>query len=311
MKKTLLMMQKFMRPAEVSVLERDFHVIKLWEQRDPEATIQENKDRIVALVSSLMPVRRELIQALPNLEIITNIAVGVDNIDLETAKERGIVVTNTPDVLTDDTADIALALVLSLSRRIVEADMYVRVGRWPQGALPLGTRLSGKTVGIVGLGRIGRAIAARLEAFGVEVVYHGRKSQEDQSYKYYADLKEMAGLSDFLIVSCAGGAGTKGLIDLKIMKALGSSGYLINVARGSVVDEGDLQIALVNRDIAGAGLDVFENEPNVPEALFKMDNVVLLPHIGSATIETRGEMGQLVIDNLLAHFNGDPLLTQV
>jgi len=236
--------------------------------------------------------------------------VGFDNIDVRAAHDRNIAVTNTPDVLTDDTADVALFLLLNCARRAVEADMFVRVGRWQSGAFPLSTSVSGKIVGIVGLGQIGSAIAKRAEAFNTKVFYHSR-TQKDVPYQYYSDLEEMAKDCDFLVLACAGGEETKGLIDLKILNALGSKGYLINIARGSVVNEEDLLIALRNRAIAGAGLDVFADEPNVPESMLSMDNVVLSPHVGSATLETRSKMGQLVVDNFLAHFDGKPLLTPV
>ncbi|GJL84674.1 MAG: D-isomer specific 2-hydroxyacid dehydrogenase [Micavibrio sp.] len=309
MKKTALIIQHFLLPAEMKVLEENFRVIRLWKERDPEATIQENKKNIVAVVSSLLPVSTTLIEALPNLEIIANMAVGVDNIPMDVARARGIAVTNTPDVLTDDTANVGLSLVLALARRIVEGDMYVRVGKWQNGPLPLGVSLTGKKAGIAGLGRIGKAVAKRLEAFDMDVVYHGRSKQEDQPYEYYEDLVEMAKAVDFLVLCCAGGPETENLVNYKVLEALGPKGFLVNIARGSVVNEEDLLIILRNQGIAGAGLDVFAAEPHVPEALLTMDNVVLLPHIGSATFETRTEMGQLVVRNLLAHFDGEPLLT--
>ncbi|MBL8637074.1 MAG: 2-hydroxyacid dehydrogenase, partial [Alphaproteobacteria bacterium] len=258
-----------------------------------------------------IPVTARILESLPNLEIVAQFGVGVDNIDLGAAKARGIAVTNTPDILTPDTADIALSLILCLMRRIVEADMYVRVGKWVSGAFSLSSSLSGKTVGIVGMGRIGQAIARRCLAFDMKIVYHGPRQKPDLTYPYFADLRQMAEASDVLVMACPGGAETKNLVTGKILKALGPKGYLVNIARGSVVNTEDLLIALRNRDIAGVGLDVYENEPNVPEALISMDNVVLLPHVGSATAETRSEMGRLVIANILAYFEGKPLLTAV
>jgi lactate dehydrogenase-like 2-hydroxyacid dehydrogenase len=177
--------------------------------------------------------------------------------------------------------------------------------------MPLGISLSGKRAGIIGLGRIGSAIAMRCRAFGMDVSYHGRNKKKDISYRYYNDLKVMAENCDFLILACTGGTETRHLVNADVLSALGPKGFLINICRGSVVDEAALQVALRNKSIAGAGLDVYENEPHVPEALFLMDNVVLLPHIGSATVETRTAMAKLVIENLLAHFNGDPLKTPV
>lgn len=313
MKRALLVMGNQILPAELATLQAEFDVIELWREQDPEAVLQDRRNDIVAIVSIYyMPVSRTLIEALPNLEIIAQFAVGTDNIDLAAAKARGIAVTNTPDVLTDDTADIALSLLLALSRRICESDMFVRVDKWRlNSAMPLGRTLSGKTAGIVGMGRIGQAIAKRCEAFGLKILYHGPRKKDDVSYRFEADLKAMAEQSDYLILACPGGAATRHLVHAPILEALGPEGYLINIARGSVIHEEDLVNALVNKTIAGAGLDVYAVEPNVPKELITMDNVVLLPHTGSATIETRGIMGGLVVANLLAHFRGDPLLTPV
>ena len=298
-------------PTGLEQLEADFKIIRLWQEDDPESVIHKHCNDIVAIISSYTrTVSRKLIEALPNLEIISNFAVGTDNIDLAAARERGVAVTNTPDILTGDTADTALALLLCLARRVVEGDAYVRVGKWLNGPMPLGVCLAGKTVGIVGLGRIGQAIADRATAFGMNVVYYGRQ-EKNVSFRFYPQLRDMAQDVDFLVLSCAGGCETKHIVDEAVLKALGPHGFLINVARGSVVDEEALLVALRNKDIAGAALDVYDNEPHVPEALFSMDNVVLLPHIGSATVETRGRMGQLVIDNILAYFNGEPLKTPV
>lgn len=311
-KKTILALGSLL-PAEMDALEGSFDLIRLWKEADPEAVLQAHKNDIVGILSAYngMPVTARILSSLPNLEIVAQFGVGVDNIDLQAAKSRGIFVTNTPDILTPDTADIALSLILCLLRRIVEADMYVRVGKWASGAFSLSSSLSGKTVGIVGMGRIGQAIARRCLAFDMKIVYHGPRQKSDLAYPYYADLLQMAQASDVLVMACPGGAETKNLITSKILKALGPKGFLVNIARGSVVNTEDLLIALRNRDIAGAGLDVYENEPNVPEALISMDNVVLLPHVGSATSETRSEMGCLVIANILAHFEGTPLLTPV
>lgn len=300
-------------PPEMDQLEAQFEVVRLYRESDPEKALQMVKNSVVAIVSThSTPVRRSLMEALPNLEIISQYAVGTDNIDLAAAASRGIVVSNTPDVLTDDTADIAVSLVLALSRRIVEADAFVRVGKWgSSGTMPLGTSPKGKMAGIVGLGRIGRAIAKRLVAFDVRVAYTGRAQKADVSYSYYPDIKALADASDYLILSCSGGPDTYQIVGAEVLKALGPRGYLVNVARGSVVDEEALLSALVNRQIAGAGLDVYAQEPTVPDAFKSMDNIVLLPHIGSATLETRTIMGEIVIANLQAHFAGRPLLTPV
>lgn len=311
-KQTILALQPLL-PDEMGVLDQHFEVIRLWECAKPDQVIHDNRGRICGVLSTYNSggVSARLIDVLPNLEIIAQFGVGYDNIDLEAAHRRNIYVTNTPDVLTDDTADVAMYLMLNVARRAVEADMFVRVGRWQNGAMPLSTSLSGKTVGIVGLGKIGRAIAKRAEAFNTQIIYYGRAQKADVNYPFYDDLSALARAADFLVLACAGGPETEHLIDYKILEALGPYGYLINIARGSVVHEEDLVLALHNKKIAGAGLDVFADEPYVPKEMIKMDNVVLSPHVGSATHETRSAMGQLVINNFLAHFNGNPLITPV
>ncbi|MGH1376637.1 MAG: 2-hydroxyacid dehydrogenase [Alphaproteobacteria bacterium] len=311
MTKTILALQPLL-PLEMEELVRQYKVLRLWENRDPEKFIIEHAHEISGVLSTYNShgVSERLIEALPNLEIIAQFGVGYDNVDVDAASRRDIVVTNTPDVLTDDTADVAMMLLLNVMRRAVEGDMFVRVGRWQGGAMPLGTSVSGKTVGIVGLGKIGQAIADRALAFNTEIVYHSRE-MKDVPYTYYESLEDMARASDVLVLACAGGEETHHLINYKILKALGPKGFLINIARGSVVDEDELLIALRNKAIGGAGLDVFAHEPNVPQEMIKMDNVVLSPHVGSATMETRALMGQLVINNLVAHFSGKPLLTPV
>jgi hydroxypyruvate reductase len=256
-------------------------------------------------------VPRELIARLPALEIISVFGVGYDGVDVAAARERGIPVTNTPDVLNDEVADLAIALVLSISRRIPQADRYVREGKWLNGPMPLARKVSGARMGIVGLGRIGNAIARRAEAFGMTIAYTSRNARPESPYRYFPSAEALAAEVDFLVVITPGGAGTLKLIDAKVLKALGKDGYLINVARGSVVDEAALIEALQSGTIAGAGLDVFEAEPNVPAALIALDNVVLTPHVGSATWETRRAMGDLAFGNLVAHFAGKPLLSPV
>ncbi len=312
MKRTLLVMGNLVMQEQMDQLERNFDVIKLWKERDPEAVLQTRRNDIIAILSShYIPVSRTLIEALPNLEIISQFAVGTDNIDLAAARERGIAVTNTPDVLTDETADTGIALLLAVSKRICEADMFVRVGKWLNGPMPLGNSLKNKVAGIVGMGRIGQAVARRCEAFGMRIEYQGPRKKDGVPYFFEPDLHKLAEKADYLILTCPGGAATRHLVHAPILEALGPKGFLINISRGSVVHEDDLINALYNKKIAGAGLDVYPDEPHVREEYIKMDNVVLLPHIGSGTVETRGAMGQLVVDNLLAHFNGDPLLTPV
>lgn len=313
MKRALLVMGNQILPEQMAELELNFDVIHLWKERDPEKILQDHRSDVVAIASAyFVPVSRTLIEALPNLEIIAQFAVGTDNIDLMAAKERGIAVTNTPDILTDDTADTALALLLAVSRRICEGDMFIRLDQWRMNTpMPLGRSLSGKVAGIVGMGRIGQAIAKRCEAFGMKIIYHGPRKKADISYDYEPDLQKLAEVSDYLILSCPGGAATHHMVHAPVLEALGPDGFLINVARGTVVKEEDLVTALKDKKIAGAGLDVYESEPNVPQALYKMDNVVLSPHVGSATIETRAKMGELVVNNILAHFGGHALLTPV
>jgi lactate dehydrogenase-like 2-hydroxyacid dehydrogenase len=231
--------------------------------------------------------------------------VGYDGVDVAAAKARGILVTHTPDVLNDDVADLALALALNIARRIPQADRYVREGRWAQqGPMPLATKMSGARMGIVGMGRIGQAIAERARAFGMSVAYTARSAKTNLPYTFHDQVTALAAQSDFLVVITPGGAATRKLIDAKVLQALGPTGYLINVARGSVVDEAALLAALQAGTIAGAALDVFENEPHVPEALRALDNVVLVPHIGSATVATRQAMANLAFENLRAFFAG-------
>ena len=253
----------------------------------------------------------ELMAQLPALEIVSIMGVGYDGVDVAAAKARGVMVAHTPDVLNDDVADLALALMLNIARLIPQADQYVRQGRWPTGPMPLARKMSGARLGIVGMGRIGQAIADRARAFGMSIAYTARSAKPALPYAFHATPRELAAASDFLVVITPGGAATRKLIDAEVLRALGPSGYLINVARGSVVDEAALIEALQQRRIAGAGLDVFENEPNVPEALRALDNVVLVPHIGSATTQTRHAMAARAFDNLQAHFAGQPLPSAV
>ena len=249
----------------------------------------------------------ELLDELPNLEVISVFGVGYDGVPVEYCRKRGVLVGHTPDVLTDDVADVALALTLMSARNFHHAERFVRSGDWEKKSFPLAMSLGGKTVGILGLGRIGKAIAQRLEACGMKVSYHSRSAQAVR-YRYYSSLLDMAREVEFLVIATPGGAATKNMINADVIAALGAKGRLINIARGSVVDEAALIAALQNGTLGGAGLDVFADEPHVPEALRQMDNVVLLPHVGSATKETRKAMGDLVVANLAAHFDGKPLV---
>jgi len=293
-------------------LEREFTTHRLWEAKDRDAFVRERAARIRGIATTgFVGADAALMDALPRLEIIACFGVGVDAIDLAAAAQRKIIVTNTPEVLNDDVADLALALMLAASRRIAAGDRFVREGKWLKGSLPLAAKMSGKRLGILGLGRIGRAIARRAAAFDMPVAYHNRKPVADAPYPYHADLVSLARDSDFLVAICPGGAATRHIVNETVMRALGPTGILVNVARGSVVDEPALVKCLHEGALGGAGLDVFEAEPNVPEALFAMDSVVLAPHVGSATHETRNAMGALTVDNLMAHFAGKPVLTPV
>lgn len=257
------------------------------------------------------PAGAELIARLPALEIIANFGVGYDSVDVAAAARRGVVVTNTPDVLDDEVADFAVGLLLATVRRLPQADRWLRAGAWLEGQFPLGPTLRDRTVGLIGMGRIGRRIAKRIAAFDVPVVYHARTARTDVPYRHYPDLLEMARDVDTLVAIVPGGWETRHLVDARVLEALGPRGILVNVARGSVVDEEALVRALQDGTILAAGLDVFEDEPNVPRALVECDAAVLIPHCGSATHHTRGRMGQLVVDNLVSWFEGRGPLTPV
>jgi lactate dehydrogenase-like 2-hydroxyacid dehydrogenase len=253
----------------------------------------------IAVTSGRTGVDSELMKALPALGAVINFGVGYDTTDTDQARERQILVSNTPDVLTDCVADTALGLTIDVLRGLSAADRYVRRGAWPtEGSFALMHRVSGKRVGVLGLGRIGQAIATRFEAFGCEISYHQRTELEDSRYRYAATPRELAAEVDILVVATAGGAGTRGLVDREVLEALGPDGYLVNIARGTVVDQDALVALLVAGRLAGAGLDVFTDEPKVPEALFDLDTVVLLPHVGSGTVETREAMERLTLANL-------------
>ncbi len=257
-------------------------------------------------------VTRALMDQLPALEMVSIMGVGYDGVDVAAALERKVPVTHTPGVLNDEVADLAIGLMLSIARRIPQADQYVRAGRWgKEGPMPLTRKVSGARLGIVGLGRIGQAIATRAQAFGMSIAYTARSAKPGVAHTYYPTATALAEQVDFLVVITPGGAGTQHLINAEVLAALGSKGYLINVARGSVVDEAALVDALKKGVIAGAGLDVFEKEPHPSEALWTMDNVVMTPHIASATWQTRQAMADLAASNLRAHFAGEKLLSPV
>ena len=301
-----------MPPAIQAVLDRTYTVHKLWEAKDRTALLKQVAPTVRGMATSGgVGANADLIKALPKLEIISSFGVGYDSIDIDCARVCGVTVTNTPDVLTECVADTALALTLAMMRRIPQADQFVRTGRWPKDKFPLTDKLGGRIMGIVGAGRIGQAIAKRAEAFGMQIAYFGPRRKAELPWRYYDNLVAMAKDVDILMISCPGGKETNQLVNAAVIAALGPEGYLVNIARGSVVEEPALVQALVERKLAGAGLDVFADEPNVPEALWALDTVALAPHIGSGTHETRQAMGDLMLDNLAAYFAGKPVLTRV
>lgn len=294
-------------------LEAAFTCHKLWEADDRDALIA----RIAPNVRGIATTGHDgasgaFMDSLPNLEIISCFGVGVDAIDLAAAKQRNVIVTNTPEVLNDDVADLGVTLMLSIARAIPQGDKYIRDGRWEsEGIMALQTKFSGKTVGILGLGRIGKVIARRCEAFDCKILYHGRAAQNGVLYRYYDDLTAMARDADFLCAICPGGEATRNIVNRDVLEALGPQGYLVNVARGSVVDADALIAVLREGKLAGAALDVFPAEPKVPAALLDFPNVIVQPHVASATRETRGAMGDLTVENLVLHFAGKPVRTPV
>jgi len=299
-------------PPTQARLEELFQVHPLWQAADRDTFLRGVAERVRAIaVYALHGCPASLVDALPRVEIIACLGIGVDAIAVAHAKARGIHVTNTPDVVTEDTADTAMALMLAVERRIAEGDRFVRRGEWRNGELRFGRALRGRKLGIIGFGRIGWAIAQRCTAFGMTIAYHGPREKPEVAYRFFADLRELARWSDILIVAATGGEETRHLVNRGVLDALGPEGTLINIARGSIVDEAALVTALEAGAVGAAGLDVFEREPEVPSALTVLENVVLMPHTGSATHQTRGAMGDLFIDNLLAHFSGRPLPTPV
>ena len=301
-----------MMPHVEFALAAAYAVHRLWKADDPEALLDAEGAEIRAVATDgHHGISPEMMDALPALEIVASYGVGYDAIDAAACKARGVRVTNTPDVLNDAMAEITLGLMIALCRRIPQADAYVRQGSWPNGNFGLTGELTGAHAGILGLGRIGKEIARRLQAMKMRVSYHGRREQPFQPYPYYADLVAMARDVDWLVVIAPGTAETSGIVSREVMEALGPTGSLVNVARGGLIDEPAMVELLGNGRLGAAALDVFVDEPRVPEALFALPNVVLSPHQGSATDKTRRAMGDLVVRNLAAHFAGDPLLTPV
>jgi lactate dehydrogenase-like 2-hydroxyacid dehydrogenase len=298
-------------PHVMEVLEKDYTLFKLHEAKNPDAFLKELAPRVRAIATGgHHGASAALIDALPNLKIISSVGVGTDAIDVAYAKKRGVAVCNTPGVLDDDVANLAITLLLAVTRKFIAYDRYVREGRWVKDGLPpLTHTIAGSKVGMLGMGRIGQAIAEKLKVFHCEVAYHTRSPRPDLPYRHYPDLAKLAADSNVLVVIVPGGGGTEKLVDRRVLDALGPQGVLINIARGSVVDEPALVAALREGRLGGAGLDVFADEPNVPAALFAMENVVLQPHQGSATVETRRAMGDLMLANLAAFFAGKALLS--
>ena len=313
MSRTDILMTAPMMPIVIEALDKAFTLHRLWEQSDQDAFLKDVGPRIRGIATSTLYGRLEasLLDRLPKAEIISSFGVGYDNVDAVEAGKRGIVVTNTPGVLDDEVADLAIGLLLATLRKIPQADRYLREGKWLKAPFPLSATLRGKKVGIVGLGRIGKAIARRLSGFDVSIAYHGRTQQDDVAFTYHPTIVGLAEASDILIVITPGGASTKHLINAEVLKALGSNGVLINVARGSVVDEQALIEALRSGTILSAGLDVYDEEPRVPQDLIDLEHVVLLPHIASGSVHTRNAMGKLVADNLISWFDGKGPLTPV
>lgn len=293
-------------------LAADWQVTRLFDQADRTAFLAAEGAEFTGVVTDgHWGVPPEVMAALPNLKVISSYGVGYDAIDATAAAARGILVAHTPDVLNDEVADTAVLLWLAVSRRLVPADRWARSGDWEgKGAFPLTRSVQDRTVGILGLGRIGQTIADRVQAFRAKVVYHAR-SKKDVAFGYFPDLVAMARASDVLICITPGGAGTRHIVNAEVIEALGPEGILINVARGSVVDEAALVAALEAGKLGGAGLDVFEAEPKIPEALKRMENVVLTPHVGSATVETRRAMGELTCDNLARFLKDGTVMTPV
>jgi len=311
MKPELLLMTPLFS-ITMETLEHHFTVHRYWEADDPSALLQSISADVTAVVTDGgRGAEASILSQLPGVKLVAVFGVGVDAVALDYCKQQGIKVSNTPDVLSDDVADLAVALILAVSRRVVLADRYCRSGLWSsQGPMPLTTRVSGKRAGIFGMGSIGLRLAQRLSAFDMQVNYCNRSRRSDVNYQFVADLKNLAAEVDYLVVAASASASTNNIINAEVLSALGNEGYLINVSRGSLVDETALLHALKHDEIKGAALDVFDNEPSINPEFLSLENVVLQPHQASATFETRKAMGQVVIDNLDCFFTERPLVTE-
>ncbi|AJJ20916.1 putative D-isomer specific 2-hydroxyacid dehydrogenase family protein [Yersinia intermedia] len=293
-------------------LEQTFTVHKLFQVTDHAEFFAKQGQNIKGIVTrGDIGVSNEVLALLPEVQIISIFGVGTDAVDLATTHERNIIVTTTPGVLTDDVADTALGLIIATSRRLCLADKFLRAGQWPHSTLPLSSKVTGKRLGVFGMGQIGQAIARRAAGFDMQIAYTDKAYNETLPYQYVPDLMSLASQSDILVVAISGGKDSTGLINKTIFAAMPNHAILINIARGSMVNQDDLILALQQQNIGGAGLDVFADEPNVPQALIEMDNVVLLPHIASATTETRIQMSDIVFSNILAHFSGEKAPTAI
>lgn len=300
-----------MMPSVMQAVAESFNIHRYWEADDKAEFLQQHKASKYLATDGHAGCSAAIMDALPDLEIIACYGVGTDAIDLGAAKERGVRVTNTPGVLTDAVAELAVGLMIDLCRRISDADRFVRDGKWPNGGYPLTKELTGATIGILGLGRIGKEIARRAQAFKMQVVYHGRTKQRFEPYPFYENLEEMARNVDWLVAVVPGGDSTAGLVNRGVLSALGPDGAVVNLGRGSLIDEAAMIELLQSGDLGGAALDVFEKEPAMSDALWSMPNVVLSPHQGSATTKTRWAMGDLVVRNLRAHQANAPAITPV
>jgi lactate dehydrogenase-like 2-hydroxyacid dehydrogenase len=306
-KPEILLVARIFPPTQVE-LERDYILHDLTSATDPAALLEKVAGNVRGAVTTvLVGFDRARMEALPKLEIIVSLGNSNGPIDVAAAKERGVIVAITPDSIQELVAELAMGLAVAIMRKVCETDRFVRAGKWLTTTPPMGISLIGKTCGIVALGRIGRGVARRAEAFGMKVCYHGPRRKDDVPYAYYSDLEEMARRTDCLVVTCPHIPATTGLVSARVLEALGPKGFLVNVARGPVVDERALLAALKERRIAGAALDVFWDEPRVTEELFPLDNVVLTPHMGTATLDVREERGRKTLENLAAHFAGQPV----
>ena len=299
----VLQMGRLPLPALETDLAAQYNVTCLTDQADPAAFLAAEGAQFSGVVTAAsIGLKSEVIAALPNLQVISSFGVGFDSLDIAAAQSRGITVGYTPGVLNDCVADMAFALMLDVSRGVAASDRFVRRGEWPKARYAPQTRVSGKRLGIVGMGRIDQAIAERASGFRMEVGYHNRRPVADCTLQYFSSVMDLAHWADYLVIAVAGGPATRHMVNSEVLQALGANGYLINIARGTVVDEAALIDALTHQRIAGAGLDVFEDEPNVPAALMALDNVVLTPHIASGTHDTRRAMADLVLENLRSFY---------